>query len=307
MDKNDLICVTGANGLVGSAILRKLNSDGFTNVFSITREFCDLSDKLALVKLRQNFGKPKYIFHAASMVGGIGKNINYPADFGLVNSKINNTVIEWAKIVDAKLLFLGSSCIYPRDCPQPMKEEYLLTGHCEPTNEMYALSKIYGIKLCQAFRKQYGCNFITCQPSNIYGEGDHFDENAHVVGSLINKFHLGKFKDTPVILWGDGSAMRELLYVDDISDACVFLMKNYDGEELINVGTGEDITIKDLSEKIKNIIGYKKEIEWDTSKPNGMPRKVLDVSNIHKLGWKHNIDLNTGLEKTYKWYLENVI
>lgn len=306
MNKDDAIYITGGSGLVGSAIVRKLKKEGYTNVFSITREFCDLAGTLAFPKLKQ-CTSPKYIFHAASMVGGIGKNIKYPADFGLINSKINNNVIEWAHIKKAKLLFLGSSCIYPRECPQPMKEEYLMTGPCESTNEMYALSKIYGIKLCQAYRKQYGCNFITCQPSNIYGEGDHFDENAHVVGSLINKFHRAKVEGLPVELWGDGSAMRELLYVDDVADACIFLMDNYDGDELINVGTGLDVTIKDLAKKIKSIVGYEGDIKWDTSKPNGMPRKVLDVSKINSLGWKHKFDLDNGLETTYNWYLEHMV
>jgi len=308
MNKGDVIYVTGSTGLVGSAIMRKLKEEGFTQVYGASRaNGCDLGD-VNYVKDILWHVRPKYIFHCASMVGGIGKNIKYPADFGLTNSRINNNVIEWARVVNAKLLFLGSSCIYPRECPQPMKEEYLMTGPCEPTNEMYALSKIYGIKMCQAYRKQYGNNFITCQPANIYGVGDHFDpENAHVVGSLISKFHKAKIEKTPVELWGDGSAMRELLYVDDVADACLFLMNNYDGEELINVGTGIDITIKELANMIKKVVGYDGHIQWDVLKPNGMPRKVLDVAKIHSMGWEHKFDLDKGIEKTYNWYLGNII
>lgn len=309
MNKDDLIAVTGSTGLVGSSIVRELKKRGFVNIlevsrsngFNLQKQFeCD--HKCALYNIR-----PDYIFHCASMVGGIGRNIKYPADFGMTNSQINNTVIQWASYADAKMLFLGSSCIYPKDCPQPMKEEYILTGPCEPTNEMYALSKIYGIKMCQAWNKQYGTNFITCQPSNVYGENDHFDENAHVVGSLINKFHKAKTEGLEVSLWGTGIAMRELLYVDDLADACIFLMENYNGDELINVGTGKDLTIKQLSEKISNIVGYNGNVIWDSTKPNGMLRKVLDVSKINQLGWSSKTDIDVGLEKTYKWYLENVV
>lgn len=305
MNKDDVIYVTGSTGLVGSAILRKLKEQGFTQAFGITRKYVDLASEHAPDKL--NDLSPDYIFHAASLVGGIKRNIDFPADFGLVNARINCNVIEWASLKNAKLLFLGSSCIYPRECDQPMKEEYLMTGPCEPTNEMYALSKIYGIKLCQAHRRQFNNNFITCQPSNIYGAGDHFDpKNAHVVGSLINKYHKAKIEGTSVELWGDGSAMRELLYVDDVADACIFLMENYNNGELINVGTGIDVTIKQLAEMIARIVGYQGYTNWDITKPNGMPRKVLDVSKINELGWKHKVDLEEGLVKTYNWYLENV-
>jgi len=310
MDKEDLIVVTGGTGLVGSGIVRKLKENGFKNIWYPSRSTgMDLSNDCCNFISSVKSKDVKYIFHAASLVGGIKRNIDFPADFGMVNSLINNTVIRAAYESDAKLLFLGSSCIYPRECDQPMKEEYLMTGKCEPTNEMYALSKIYGIKMCQAYRKQYGSNFITCQPSNIYGVGDHFDlENAHVVGAMINRFHEAKILDkSDVTLWGTGSAQRELLYVDDVADACVFLMENYNDDGLINVGTGEDVTIKQLAEMIREVVGFAGEIKWDDTKPDGMPKKLLEVSRIHEMGWQHKTSLKEGLIKTYNWYLENVV
>lgn len=307
MNKDSKILVTGGNGLVGGSICRKLKEDGYTNIWSPSSSSINLKIETSTIKIIEY--APDFIFHAAAMVGGIKRNIDFPADFGMVNSLINNTVIRAAYETDAKLLFLGSACIYPRECDQPMKEEYLLTGPLEPTNEMYALSKIYGIKMCQAYRKQYGSNFISCQPSNIYGVGDHFDiENSHVVGALINRFHNAKMeRSSHVTLWGTGSARRELLYVSDVASACVHLMNNYDDGNLINIGTGEDISIKQLAEIIRDVIGFCGDIEWDISKPDGMPRKLIDVTKIHDLGWKHEVSLIDGLKKTYNWYLEKVI
>ncbi len=308
MNKSSRILVTGAGGLVGSAIVRKLKESGYKQILQYSSKEVDLTDRNATMESLLSLS-PKYIFHSAALVGGIKRNMSQPADFGMNNSEINNNVIRLAYECNSKLLFLGSSCIYPRECPQPMKEEYLLTGPCEPTNEMYALSKIYGIKLCEAYRKQYGSNFITCQPSNVYGEGDHFDlENAHVVGALINRFHTAKENGVgSVKLWGTGSAKRELLYVDDLASACVHLMETYSDGQMINVGTGVDYTIKEIAEAIRDIVGYSGDIEWDHTKPDGMPRKVVDVTRIHELGWKHTIDLDEGIQKTYDWFLKTQI
>ena len=306
MNKSARILVTGAGGLVGSSIIRKLKESGYKQILQYTSKQVDLTDRDATMKTLLSLS-PKYIFHCAALVGGIKRNMAQPADFGMKNSEINNNVIRLAHECKSKLLFLGSSCIYPRECPQPMKEEYLLTGPCEPTNEMYALSKIYGIKLCEAYRKQYRDNFITCQPRNVYGEGDHFDlENAHVVGALINRFHTAKENgDGSVKLWGTGSAKRELLYVDDLASACVHLMETYNDRQMLNIGTGIDYTIKEIAETIKGVIGYTGDIEWDHTKPDGMPRKVVDVTRIHELGWNHTIDLEDGIKKTYQYFLSS--
>lgn len=306
MEKDSNILVTGGRGLVGGAIVNHLKSEGYRNVFHPTSESVNLQSSMGAAWIVEC--EPEYIFHAAAMVGGIRKNIDMPADFGMVNSLINNNVIRAAHVVKAKLLFLGSSCIYPKECKQPMKEEYLLSGPCEPTNEMYALSKIYGIKMCQAYRKQYDCNFITGQPCNIYGVGDCFDlDNAHVVGALIHRFHNAKCEGKySVTLWGTGNARRELMYVTDAAEACVHLMKTYNDYGMINIGTGEDISIKDLAELIKMVVGFEGDVFWDTSKPDGMLRKVVDVTKIHNMGWQHKVQLLDGLKKTYDWYLENV-
>lgn len=307
MNKNSLILVTGGSGLVGSSITRKLKQLGYTNVYSPNSKSLDLVNCSSVQGIIDY--QPDFIFHCASLVGGIGRNIKYPADFGIKNSLINNNVILGASAVNSKLLFMGSSCIYPRECPQPMKEEYILSGKCEPTNEMYALSKLFGVKLCEAYYKQYDRNFISCLPCNIYGEGDHFDiENSHVVGALINKFHDAKVKGLESIsMWGTGLVRRELMYVDDLADASILLMNYYNKPEPINIGTGVDVTIKELAEMISKIIGYSGEITWDHSKPDGMPRKVLDISKIKDLSWGPSVSLYNGLEKTYKWYLENII
>jgi GDP-L-fucose synthase len=307
--KNDKIFVLGGSGLVGSAIIRNLKQKGYTNIVSPRSSNLNLLDKSDVGSYMADF-EPDIVIMAAAKVGGIGANIKYPADFGYINGMMNLNVIDCAyKTGVKKLLFLGSSCIYPRNCPQPMKEESLLQGPFEPTNEMYALSKVLGLKLCEAYNKQYGTNFIAAQPCNIYGEGDNFSpENSHVVAGLIEKFHKAKINnDKSVVMWGTGSAKRELMYVDDCADACVFLLENYDNTQFINVGTGEDISIKDLGEIVKKVVGYEGEIEWDVSKPDGMPRKVLDVTKINTLGWRHNISLYEGIEKTYKWYLNNKV
>lgn len=310
IDKNSTILVLGGNGLVGSAIVRCLKSNGYKDILSPRSSQVNLLNP-ANVCAYMAEAAPQYVIMAAAKVGGIGANIKSPAQFGYMNGMMNLNVIDCAyKNRVQKLLFLGSSCIYPRECPQPMKEEYLLQGPCEPTNEMYALSKIYGLKLCEAYNKQYNTNFISAQPCNIYGVNDHFDlENSHVVGALINKFHYAKERnDSEVVMWGTGSAKRELLYVDDCAEACVFMLENFDyaKDPFLNVGTGEDISIKDLAYMIKDIVGFNGNITWDATKPDGMPRKVLDVSKINNLGWKHKTSLYDGLVKTYTWYRKEI-
>jgi GDP-L-fucose synthase len=250
---------------------------------------------------------PEYIFLAAAKVGGILANKTKKADFIFENLQIQNNVIynSWRYKVK-KLLFLGSSCIYPRDCPQPIREEYLMTGPLEETNDAYATAKIAGIKMCQCFNEQYGTNFISVMPTNLYGQNDNFDlENSHVLPALVRKFHEAKIKNLPVVtLWGTGSPRREFLHVDDLAEACVFLMKNYNDSEIINIGTGEDITIKELAELIKNTVGFKGKIKWDTSKPDGTPRKLLDVKKIKKIGWNYKYKLEKGIQDTYLWYID---
>lgn len=305
MDKNSNIVVFGSSGLVGSSILRRLKTDGYKNVYAPNRNSVNLAIKHQVIEYLHDCGA-EYVFLCAAKVGGIMANMKYPAEFGYENGIINLNVIDSCHITNVKkLLFLGSSCIYPRECPQPMKEEYLLSGPFEPTNELYALAKTFGLKLCEAYNKQYNDNFISCQPCNIYGVGDHFDtENSHVVSALISKFHKAKIENSPTVTaWGTGSAKRELLYVDDCADACLFLMNSYDKKEFINVGTGDDLTIRELTYLIAKVVGYTGEIIWDTSKPDGMPRKVMDVSKINNLGWKYKTSLEEGLIKTYNWYL----
>ena len=306
--KSNTVLVLGGSGLVGSAIIRNLKQKGYTNIVAPRSSQVNLLNTSEVCSYVVEV-QPDAIVMAAAKVGGIAANIKAPADFGYMNGMMALNVINCACVCKIKkLLFLGSSCIYPRACPQPMKEESLLQGPFEPTNEMYALAKVYGLKLCEAYNKQYGTNFISCQPCNIYGEGDHFDpETSHVVGGMITKFHKAKINnEESVVLWGDGSARRELLYVDDCADACVFLLENYNESPFINVGTGEDVTIKELALAIKEIIGYNGNIIWDTSKPGGMPRKVLDVSKLNKLGWKHQVDLKVRLTKAYNWYLKTI-
>lgn len=308
MDKNAHIAVLGARGLVGSAIVRSLMYHGYKNILKPSHKEMDLRDKTT-TREWFNYYHPDYVFFAAAKVGGIQANINMPASFGIENMEMINNVFQASEEFKVqKLLFLGSSCIYPAQCKQPMKEEYLFDGKFEPTNEMYAISKAYGIKLCSAFRKQYGSNFISCQPCNIYGPGDNFDPtSSHVIAALIRKFYEAKRNNIPeVICWGDGLSRREIMYSEDLGMACVFLMNNYNDSEFINVGTGVDMTIRELSETIAKISGYTGSIIQDTTKPNGMRQKLLDVSKITTLGWKPTISTEEGLRLAYKWFANNI-
>ncbi len=307
MDKASKIFVAGHRGLVGSAILRKLQAEGYTNLVTRTRAELDLRDQAAVNRFFAE-ERPEYVFLAAAKVGGILANSTYPADFIRDNLQIQTNVIDAAyRNGVKKLLFLGSSCIYPKYAPQPMKEEYLLTGPLEPTNEWYAVAKIAGIKMAQAYRRQYGFNAISLMPTNLYGPGDNFDlETSHVIPALIRKFHEAKVEGRPhVVVWGTGKPRREFLHVDDLADAALFLMNNYDGEEIINVGVGEDVSIRELAELIQDVVGFEGEIVFDTTKPDGTPRKLLDVSRLQALGWKAKIPLREGLASTYRWYVEN--
>lgn len=308
MDKNAKIYVAGHRGLVGSALVRELEKNGYHNLVLKTREELDLTCQ----KEVEDFfhaEKPEYVFLAAAKVGGILANDTHGADFIRDNIMIETNIIDFAyKNNVKKLLFLGSSCIYPRNAPQPLKEEYLLTGELEPTNKAYAMAKIAGIVMCQSYNKQYGTNFLSAMPTNLYGEGDNFDlENSHVLPAMIRKLDDAKKNNAPeVTLWGSGRPKREFLHVDDLASACVFLMNNYDSGEIVNIGTGEDLSILELANLIKEITGYEGKIVWDSSKPDGTPRKLLDVSKIRALGWKHSISLTEGLKSTYEWYKANI-
>ena len=307
MNKTDKIYVAGHRGLVGGAILRRLQSAGFTNLITRTSKELDLTNQAAVNAFFAQ-ERPDYVFLAAAKVGGILANNTYPADFIRDNLQIQTNIIDAAyRNGSKKLLFLGSSCIYPKFSPQPMKEEHLLTGSLEPTNEWYAIAKIAGIKMCQAYRRQYGFDAISLMPTNLYGPGDNFHpENSHVMPALIRRFHEAKEERlAEVTVWGTGSPRREFLHVDDLADACVFLMENYDEEEFINVGVGEDVSIKELAEMVKDVVGYQGQLKFDTSKPDGTPRKLLDVSKLDRLGWKAKVDLRTGIEQTYGWFLEH--
>ena len=308
MGSDSKIFVAGHKGLVGSAIVRHLKAQGFTNIITVDRSQCDLTNENA-VKMFFMMEQPEYVFLAAAKVGGIGGNSDYPADFIYENLMIQSNVINSAAIVGVeKLLFLGSSCIYPKYAKQPITEDQLLTGPLEGSNDAYAIAKIAGIKMCQAYRKQYGLNAIAVMPTNLYGPNDNFDVNyGHVLPSLLAKFDgsLEKSKHWVVKLWGDGSARREFLHVDDLAAALLICMERYDSDEIINIGTGEDITIKELAEMIVEVTGYKNDYEWDTSKPNGTPRKVLNVDKVKSLGWKPKISLREGLESTYEWMKNN--
>ena len=309
MDNDSKIFVAGHNGLVGSAIVRNLESNGHTNIITRNRRVLDLTDTIAVRKFFME-EKPEYVFLAAAKVGGIGGNSDYPADFIYQNLMIQSNVIHSAYISGVKkLLFLGSSCIYPKFAEIPIAEDQLLTGSLEPSNDSYAIAKIAGIKMCQAYRKQFGFNAVAVMPTNLYGPNDNFDHNyGHVLPSLIAKFHGSKEKSEHwvVKLWGDGSPKREFLHVDDLAEALYIIMERYDDGEIINVGTGEDITIKELSEMIVEVTGYENEYEWDTSKPNGTLRKVLNVDKVKSLGWEPKIELKEGLESTYEWYKESI-
>ena len=317
MKKNSKILIAGSNGMVGSSIVRNLKSKGYDNLLLGSREIVNFTDQNAVNDYfkREN---PEYVFVAAAKVGGIKANKEFPVDFLYENLMIQNNIIRSSfESGVEKLLFLGSSCIYPKFSKQPISEDQLLTGTLEPTNESYAIAKIAGIKLCQSYRTQYGFNAISLMPTNLYGPNDNFDlETSHVLPALVRKLHEGKNMighdlggsyQHPVTLWGDGSAMREFLHVDDLAEACYVCMQNYNESEHINVGTGEDVTIKELAETISDIVGFQGELNWDISKPNGTPRKVLNVDKIKSLGWKPTIGLKSGIKQTYDWYLENRI
>lgn len=304
MDKNSKIYIAGHKGLVGSAIYRKLKAEDYTNLVVSTSKELDLTrqnDVEAFFKRE----KPEYVFLAAAKVGGVLANNTYPADFIYRNIMIQSNIIQ-ASYISAvrKLLFLGSSCIYPKLAPQPIKEEYLLTGELEPTNEPYAIAKIAGIKMCQSYNRQYGTNFISVMPSNLYGPFDNFDlETSHVLPALIRKFHEASLEHrTAVQIWGTGTPRREFLYIDDLAEACLFLMNSYNGSEIINIGVGEDISIADLALLAKEITGFIGAIDYDSSKPDGTPRKLLDVSRLTSLGWKAGTSLKKGVAITYEWY-----
>ena len=309
MNKDSKIYVAGNRGLVGSAIVRLLDSKGYVNILSTPSSYWDLrrqEDVERFFRLNQ----PEYVFLSAAKVGGIGANNNFPAEFIYDNLMIQSNIIDSAKKFGVKkLLFLGSSCIYPKICNQPIKEEYLLSGPLELTNECYSIAKIAGIKMCQSYKKQYGFNAISLMPTNLYGPNDNFDlENSHVLPSLIRKIHEAKQLNLPYVnCWGDGSSMREFLHVDDLAEACFLCMESYDDSEIINVGTSKDMSIKELVKLVSNIIDYKGEVHWDTSKPNGTPRKVLNIDKIKSLGWNPKIDIHDGLYKTYQWYLTHLI
>jgi GDP-L-fucose synthase len=294
--------------MVGSAIVRSLEKRGYQNLILKTSAELDLRNQQAVADFFST-EKPAYVFLAAAKVGGIVANNTYRADFLYENLAIQNNVIHAAYLNKvSKLMFLGSSCIYPKLAPQPLKESYLLTGILEPTNEPYAIAKIAGIKMCEAYRAQYGCNFISVMPTNLYGPNDNYDlQNSHVLPAMIRKFHEAKERgEQSMELWGTGSPMREFLYADDLAEACLFLMETYNDAELVNIGTGVDVTIKELAETVKRIVGFTGTIKWDTSRPDGTPRKLMDVSKLHGLGWKHHIELAEGIQLAYQDFLANV-
>jgi GDP-L-fucose synthase len=305
LGRSSRIFVAGHRGLVGSAIIRRLTSAGHGSLLTATRDQLDLRDQSA-VNYWFRANRPEYVFLVAGTVGGIMANSTRPAEFIYDNMMIHATVVHAAHVYGVKkLLYLGSSCIYPRECPQPMKEEQLLTAALEPTNEPYAIAKIAGIKLCQAYRRQYGCNFIAAMPTNLYGPHDNFDlTSSHVLPALIRKFHDAKLEGvSEVTVWGTGKPRREFLHVDDLADACVFLMQHFEEERHINVGTGEDLTIHQLAEMVRDIVYPQAVIRLDASKPDGAPRKLLDVSRLHDLGWRHTFGLEEGIRHTYQWFL----
>ena len=307
MNLDSKIYVAGHRGLVGSAIVRNLQDKGYTNIICRTHKELDLTNQEAVRNFFET-ERPDYVFLAAAKVGGINANNTYPADFIYDNLMIQNNVIKAAHDFEVKkLLFLGSTCIYPKMAPQPIKEEYLLTGALEETNEAYAVAKIAGLEMCKFFKIQYGDNFISCMPTNLYGPNDNFDlKNSHVLPALIRKFHEAKINNSDVVeVWGTGTPLREFLYVDDMADACVFLMENYDGEGHVNIGTGEEVSIKELAETVKEVVGFDGELVFNTDMPDGTPRKLTTVDKLHGLGWKHKVSLNEGIKLAYTWFLEN--
>jgi GDP-L-fucose synthase len=307
MNRDSKIYVAGGRGLVGSAIIRYLNDQGYYNIITRSSKELDLRNEALVAKFFEE-EKPQYVFLAAAKVGGIIANSTYPAEFIYDNLKIATNIIHQSYLHNVKkLLFLGSSCIYPKHCPQPMKEEYLLSGYLEPTNDAYALAKIAALHMCKCYNKQYKTKFISCMPTNLYGTGDNFDlKNSHVIPALIRKFCAAKKEKKDVVeIWGTGKPKREFLHVDDLAKACVFLMNNYEENETINVGTGRDISIGDLATLVKDIVGFEGELKFNSTMPDGTPRKLLDVDKISKLGWQANIPLKEGLSKTIDWYQNN--
>ncbi len=306
MNKQDKIYIAGHRGMVGSAIVRKLQAEGFENIITRSSAELDLMNQAAVMDFFSN-EKPQFVFLAAAKVGGIHANNTFRAEFLYNNLMIEANVIHAAHVHQVqKLLFLGSSCIYPKIAPQPLTENALLTGELEPTNEPYAIAKIAGIKLCESYRDQYNDNFISAMPTNLYGPNDNYDlQNSHVLPALIRKFHEGKINQlSEVEVWGTGSPLREFLHVDDLADACYFLMQHYNEKEFVNVGTGTDLSIKALAEMVKDIVGFEGELVWNTSKPDGTPRKLMNVDKIESLGWKHQIDLRSGIEKVYSEFVQ---
>ena len=308
MDSNSKILVAGSTGMVGSAIIRKLKEEGYENIYSAPRSHFDLTRQDDVEKyFRVN--QPEYVFLAAAKVGGIVANKKYTAEFIRDNLAIQTNVIDAAyRHGVKKLLFLGSSCIYPKYCAQPIKEEYLLTSTLEPSNESYAIAKIAGIRMCQAYREQYGFNAISLMPTNLYGPNDNFDlETSHVLPALMRKCHEGKAEGKRMDVWGSGLVMREFLHVDDFADACLFLMNNYDDPEIVNVGTGNDLSINELVSIISDVVGFTGGFNWDDSKPNGTPRKVLNIDKIKSFGWNPKISLRDGIKQTYSWYKQSLV
>ncbi|MFY0687784.1 MAG: GDP-L-fucose synthase [Cyclobacteriaceae bacterium] len=308
MKNSSLIYVAGHNGMVGSAIVRKLKSQGYTNLITRNSSELDLRDSQQVGDFF-NAVKPEYIFLAAAKVGGIHANNSFRGEFLFDNLMIQNNVIHQSYLTGVKkLLFLGSSCIYPKYAEQPLKETSLLTGELEYTNEPYAIAKIAGVKLCEAYRDQYGCNFVSVMPTNLYGYGDNYDlNNSHVLPAMIRKFHEGKIKNsTSIVLWGSGTPKREFLFADDLADACFFIMNNYSKKELVNIGSGEDLSIMSLAEMVRRIVGFKGEIVWDQSKPDGTPRKLMDVTKLKEAGWKYKIGLEEGIKLAYADFLKNI-
>jgi len=308
MEKASKIYVAGHGGLVGSAIVRKLQEEGFTNIVCRSHNELDLLRQQTVETFFEE-EKPEYVFLAAAKVGGIVSNSTYPAEFIYNNLTIQNNIIHAAFINKVKkLLFLGSSCIYPKHCPQPIKEEYLLSGYLEPTNEPYAVAKISGIKMCQSYNRQYGTMYISVMPTNLYGPNDNFDlETSHVLPALIRKFHEAKIKGKKTVeIWGTGTPRRELLHVADLADACLFLMQNYEESDIINIGTGKDLTIKELAEMVAQVTEYEGDLRFDTSKPDGTPVKCLDVTRLNNLGWYAKIGIKEGIRETYQWYVRSL-
>lgn len=306
MELTAKIYIAGHRGMVGSAIVRQLSREGYQNLLLRTSDVLDLRNQAQVNDFFEQ-ERPDYVVVAAAKVGGIIANNTYRAEFLYENLAIESNIIHAAYVNKTKkLLFLGSSCIYPKLAPQPLKEEYLLTGLLEPTNEPYAIAKIAGIKLCEAYRDQYGCNFISVMPTNLYGKGDNYHlQNSHVIPALIRKFHEAKVSGSAVTdIWGSGSPLREFMFVDDLADACLFLLRNYDEHSFINVGSGEEVTIKDLAYLVKSVTGFEGEIVFDTTKPDGTPRKLMDSSRLHQLGWRHQVSLKSGLEQAYRFFLE---